>query len=178
MIDIKLASVEDAQAILAIYAPDCATPITFQLEPPELKEMQKRISEVLNHHIWLVAVQKKQVVGYAYAHAFRERPAYRWSVETSVYVGMDHQGMGIGKALYQNLFDVLKRQGYVVAVAGITLPNPASVKLHEHFAFKQVGVFENVGYKNGAWHNVALFQRQLNEITNEPKEPLLLERLI
>ncbi|PWT98252.1 MAG: GNAT family N-acetyltransferase [Candidatus Melainabacteria bacterium] len=171
MSNIRVASLEDAQGILAVYAPYCATPITFELEPPALPEMRRRIAEVLKHHIWLIAVDEEQVVGYAYGHAFRDRPAYRWSVETSVYVDQDRQGMGIGKALYQYLFDALKKQGYVIAVAGITLPNPASVKLHEQFAFKKVGVFENVGYKNGAWHNVALFQRQLNELSDKPKEP-------
>jgi phosphinothricin acetyltransferase len=177
MTNIRIASVEDAQSVLDIYAPYCSTPITFEIEPPSLQEMQRRIAKSLKHHIWLVALEAEEVIGYAYANQFRERLAYRWSVETSLYVRMDRQKMGVGRALYQYLFEVLKKQGYIVAAAGITLPNPASVKLHEQFGFRQVGLSENIGYKNGAWHNVGLFQRQLSELVTEPKEPLTFEAI-
>lgn len=175
MTNIRTASIEDAQSVLDVYAPYCSTPITFEIEPPSLQEMRRRIAQSLKHHIWLVALDRDEVIGYAYANQFRERLAYRWSVETSLYVSKDRQRTGVGRTLYQYLFDVLKKQGYIMAAAGITLPNLASVKLHEQFGFKQVGLLENIGYKNGAWHNVGLFQRQLNELVFEPKEPVTWE---
>src|SRR5579883_1383670 len=118
MTAIRIASLDDAQSILDIYAPYCSTPITFEIEPPSLQEMQRRIAKSLEHHIWLVAVEAEEVIGYAYANQFSERLAYRWSVATSLYVRIDRKRMGVGRALYQCLFDVLKKQGYVMAAAG------------------------------------------------------------
>jgi phosphinothricin acetyltransferase len=146
--------------------------MTFELEPPNLVEMKRRISEILLSYPWLVAIEQNKILGYAYACAFRSRKAWRWSVETSVYVAQAAHKRGIGKALYEKLLSILKAQGFVSAIAVITLPNPASVRIHEQFGFEQVGVFKNVGYKCDSWHNVAFFELELNTPDLVPKEPL------
>jgi len=171
---LRLASLHDAPAILAIYSPYCLTPISFELEPPPLAEMERRIGHVLNNYPWLVAVESDQILGYAYGHAFRERAAYRWSVETSVYVAQNAQHKGLGTKLYKQLMVLLKAQGFVSAIAGITLPNPASVRLHKNFGFMEIGEWKNIGYKCDAWHNVAFFELELNPPSSKPDEPLAL----
>jgi phosphinothricin acetyltransferase len=145
--------------------------MTFELEPPTLVEMERRIWETLISYPWLVATEQNQVLGYAYACAFRSRKAWRWSVETSVYVAQDAHRRGIGAALYEQLLSILKAQGFVSAIAVITLPNPASVRVHECFGFEQVGVFKNVGYKCDSWHDVAFFELGLNSPNLAPREP-------
>jgi phosphinothricin acetyltransferase len=172
---IRLASPKDAEAVLAIYAPYCSTPISFELEPPTLTEMERRMRETLTRYPWLLAIDGERVLGYAYGHAFRDRAAYRWSVETSVYVAQGAHQKGIGSALYQQLLLMLKAQGFVSAMAGATLPNPASVRLHKKFGFKEVGECKNVGYKCNAWHDVGFFELELNPPTLAPNEPLALE---
>ena len=168
---IRLATPEDASKILDIYADYCLKPMTFELEPPTVSEMERRISETLLSYPWLVAIEQNQILGYAYACAFRSRKAWRWSVETSVYVAQNLHRRGIGAALYKQLLSILKAQGFVSAVAVITLPNPASVRVHECFGFEQVGVFKNVGYKCDSWHDVAFFELGLNSPNSAPKEP-------
>lgn len=154
----------DARPILEIYAPyvsDSAT--SFELVPPDLVEMERRIEAGRDQYPWLVFEQDRQVIGYAYGSAHRTRAAYRWSVEVSVYVHPRAQRSGVGRALYAGLFDLLRRQGYVNAYAGITLPNPASVSLHESFGFVPVGVFERIGFKFGRWHDVVWLHLRLSE---------------
>ena len=119
-----------------------------------------------------------KILGYAYGHAFRDRAAYRWSVETSVYVCQNAHGKGIGSALYKRLLAMLKAQGFVCAMAGITLPNPASVALHERCGFQKVGACNNIGYKNKAWHDVGFWELELNPPTVSPAEPLPLEDVV
>ena len=172
---IRMASVDDARAILAVYAPYCATPITFELQPPLIKEMERRILEVLKKYPWLVMVDGDEVVGYAYGHEFRDRPAYRRSVETSVYVSQNVRAKGIGSALYQQLLAMLKSQRFVTAIGGVTLPNEASVKLHERFGFKFIGEYKNIGYKCDEWHGVGFFELELNPPEKYPEEPLGLD---
>jgi L-amino acid N-acyltransferase YncA len=175
---IRLASPEDAPAVLAIYAPYCSTPISFELEPPTLAEMEARIRDVLLKYPWLLAVDGEQILGYAYAHACRDRPAYRWSVETSVYVVLGTHQKGIGSALYTQLLAMLKAQGFVSAMAGATLPNEASVRLHKKFGFEEVGVWKSIGYKCHAWHDVAFFELELNPPASRPDEPLGLDAVV
>lgn len=172
---IRMASVDDAPAILAIYAPYCSTPISFELQAPLVEEMARRIRAVLNKYPWLVMVDGDEVVGYAYGHEFRDRPAYRWSVETSVYVSQNARAKGIGSALYQQLLAMLKAQRFVSAIGGVTLPNEASVKLHEKFGFKFIGEYKNIGYKCDEWHGVGFFELALNPPDRAPEEPLSLE---
>jgi phosphinothricin acetyltransferase len=173
MTHIRLATPDDAAAVLAIYAPivrDTAT--SFELEPPDVDEMGRRIDETLKRFPWLVYENEQGVGGYAYAGTFRSRPAYQWTVEVSVYVREDVRGQGIGRALYESLFDRLRTQGYRNAVAGIALPNPASIRLHERLGFRKVGVFHRVGYKFGAWHDVSWWELPLNSSPDRPTAPL------
>lgn len=172
---IRLATLEDAEQIQAIYAPYCDTPISFELEPPSVEEMRRRLAKVLDRYPWLVCTIGSDILGYVYATQHRERAAYRWSVDTTVYVRKGRQRHGVGKALYASLLAVLPLQGYVNAYAGVTLPNPASVGLHEAMGFQQVGVYKHVGFKCGCWHDVAWFQRSLQQRADEPQPPLRLE---
>jgi L-amino acid N-acyltransferase YncA len=166
---IRLAAPEDADQVQAIYAPYCYTPISFELEPPSVAEMRQRIENVLPHYPWLVLEDGSKILGYAYASRHRERPAYGWSVDAAVYVCQDGRRRGVGRALYTSLFALLPLQGYVNAYAGVTLPNPASVGLHEAMGFLRVGAYEKVGFKCGAWHDVAWFQRPLRSCPPEPQ---------
>lgn len=169
---IRLATAEDAASIAAIYAPIVReTPISFELVPPDADEFRRRIASVLPRKPWLVCVERGRVLGYAYAHAFRDRPAYRWTVETSVYVAEEARRRGVAGALYRDLMARLAAQGFVTAVAGITLPNPASVALHERFGFRPVGVVPRCGFKFGAWHDVGFWSRPLAEAVSDPSEP-------
>jgi phosphinothricin acetyltransferase len=171
---IRLATPGDADPVRAVYAPYCHTPISFELEPPSVDEMRRRLTTILGQYPWLVCHEGDEVLGYAYACRHRERAAYRWSVDTSVYVGQGHHRRGVGRALYTALLQLLPLQGWVNAYAGVTLPNPASVGLHEALGFRPVGVYQQVGYKCGAWHDVAWFQRPLQP---RPPQPPTLKTL-
>jgi phosphinothricin acetyltransferase len=170
---IRRAIADDAAAIASIYAPYVhASPVSFEMEAPDEAEMRNRIAEVGDHYPWLVACDEDgAIIGYAYACAFRTRPAYRFTVETTVYVAGDAHRRGVGMGLYQALLPALEAQGFTQAVAAITLPNPASVALHERFGFRQSGTYEKVGFKLGAWLSVGLWQRALADQTRCPEEP-------
>src|SRR5262245_52614037 len=153
---IRVARLDDADAIAAIYAPIVTdTAISFESSPPGADVMRERIAETLKSFPWLVCEDASgRVNGYAYAGRHRERPAYRWSVDTTVYVREDARGQGVGKALYEALLGRLVDLGYFQAFAGITLPNVASVALHEVVGFTPLGIYRNVGFKLQAWHDV------------------------
>jgi phosphinothricin acetyltransferase len=175
---IRLATSDDAGQVLAVYAPYCATPISFELEPPSLEEMRRRMVRVLGNYPWLMCEEGEQVLGYAYAGPHRERAAYRWSVDTTVYVHRSRRRRGVGRALYTVLFKLLALQGYCNAYAGVTLPNPASVGLHEALGFQPVGVYRQVGYKCDAWHDVAWYQLLLRTRPVSPPSPQPLAALL
>ena len=159
---VEVATPDDADAIAAIYAPVVAeTAISFETEPPSPMEMRQRISEVLCGFPWLVCRRGGDVLGYAYAHEFRTRAAYAWSVETSVYVGAEARRLGVGSRLYGALLPILLEQGFHRTFAGVTLPNPASVALHESVGFTSIGVFRGVGWKFGSWWDVGWWQLDL-----------------
>lgn len=164
----------DAAACAAIYAPFVlAGPTSFEEVAPDEDEMAIRISRLAGTHPWLVAEQKGIVVGYAYACNHRARPAYRWSTDVSVYVDERNRRQGIGRSLYEELLERLRGQGFRIACAGITLPNEASVALHEGLGFVAVGVYRNIGWKAGSWRDVGWWQLDLEpEMGNEPPEPL------
>jgi len=174
---IRLATLDDADQVQAIYAPYCHTPISFESEPPRVEEMRGRLAKVLGHYPWLLCEDGGEVVGYTYATQHRERAAYRWSVDTTVYVRQGRQRRGIGRALYTSLLAVLPLHGYLNAYAGVTLPNPASVGLHEAMGFQPVGVYRQVGFKCGTWYDVAWYQRQLQPRPVEPPPPRPLEEV-
>jgi phosphinothricin acetyltransferase len=145
----------DAAACAAIYAPHVVEGVaSFEVEAPGAEQMARRI---VTAHVWLM----HEAGGYAYASRHRDRAAYRLTTETSVYVAPEAQGRGVGRALYDALLAELVARGFAVALAGITLPNPASVALHEAVGFRPVGVFEAVGFKFGRWHDVGWWQLAL-----------------
>lgn len=166
-LSIRQAGTDDAPALLEIYAPYVLdTCISFEAAPPTLEQFQARMNSI----VWLLAEVEGKVLGYAYASRHRERAAYAWSVEVSVYVDRDSRGGGVGRALYDALLEELKRSGYCHAYAGITLPNEASVKLHRRLGFEPVGVFKRVGFKMGRWHDVGWWQLCLRD-TDDPGAP-------
>jgi phosphinothricin acetyltransferase len=170
---IRSATAADAVACANIYAPYVTgTCISFELEPPTSLQFVERIAAAQALHEWLVAERDGEVVGYAYGHEFNERAAYSWSCETSVYVAMDLRSMGVGRALYEALLDYLAERGYRRAFAGITLPNDASVGFHRSFGFEEAGRYRRVGWKEGAWHDVAWMQRDLQR--NEVDPPVVI----
>lgn len=172
---IRLATEGDAEAVAAIYAPVVEeTAISFEAEPPTRAEMGERIAETLTRFPWLVCERGGAVLGYAYAGTHRSRAAYRWSADVSVYVADEARRAGVGRDLYESLLAVLRLQGFVNAYAGITLPNPASVGLHESIGFEPVGVYEDVGYKRGGWHDVGWWHLSLADHGPEPDPPLAL----
>lgn len=168
---LRLATPEDGAALAAVYAPyvvDAAQ--SFEEAPPTAAEMARRVAATVPQRPWLVA-EDGGVVAYAYAGPHRSRPAYRWCVEVSVYVHPDHHRKGHGRRLYGALFELLRRQGYRRAYAGITLPNAGSVGLHEALGFAAVGVYEGVGYKAGRWHDVGWWTLPLLPPVAHPPEP-------
>jgi phosphinothricin acetyltransferase len=169
---IRLACADDAAAIQRIYAFYVRdTVISFETEPPSVDEMHRRIETNRARFPWLVYMQKDQIVGFAYASDHRARPAYRWSVDVTVYIHRAHRRQGIGRALYTSLFALLRLQGVVTAYAGITLPNAGSVGLHEALGFQPIGVYSGVGYKHGAWHDVGWWGLVLQPPPDRPLEP-------
>jgi phosphinothricin acetyltransferase len=160
--------------VYEIYRPIVEhTAISFETTPPSVAEMRQRLASAIVTLPWLVAESGESVFGYAYGSPHRARAAYRWSVDTSVYVASAWQRQGVGRALYATLIERLAALGYVNAFAGITLPNLASVALHESVGFAPVGVFRSVGYKLGAWRDVGWWALQLTELPSEPDEPRL-----
>jgi L-amino acid N-acyltransferase YncA len=169
---IRLATAHDAAQIQAIYAP-CVrdTAISFELEPPSVETMRQRILHTLESFPWVVCEHRGEIQGYAYASAHRTRAAYQWSVDVSVYVHAQARRSGVGQAVYGSLLKLLTLQGFYNAYAGITLPNPASVGLHESLGFHPVGVYHAVGYKLGSWHDVGWWQLVLRDHTGPPQPP-------
>lgn len=163
-IRIRPATPGDAAHLLAIYAP-CVreTTISFETEPPTVDEFAARISKALARWQWLVAEHGGRGIGYVYGSLHRERAAYQWSTEVSAYLHPDYRGRGIAQALYLRLFDDLAARGYCNALAGIAMPNDASVALHRSVGFQPIGVFSKVGRKFGRWHDVAWFERRLRD---------------
>jgi L-amino acid N-acyltransferase YncA len=168
---VRSASVDDAAACAAIYAPYVTgSAISFEDEPPDAAEMAGRIATALDTHAWVVLEDDGRVCGYAYGGPYKARPAYRWSCEVSVYVEIGRRRTGAGRRLYTAVFERLSRRGYRTAVAGMTLPNEASAALHRAMGFQPVGTYSRIGYKLGAWHDVHWAQRQLAAGGDPPAE--------
>jgi L-amino acid N-acyltransferase YncA len=169
----------DAAACAAIYAPGVRDGFaSFEEEAPDAAELTRRITAAERTHAWLVAEEDGTVAGFAYAGPHRARAAYRWAADVSVYVAAGHQGQGVGRALYDALLGLLRRQRLLVACAGIALPNDASVRLHEGLGFRPVARYEAIGYKAGAWRDVGWWQLDLAPRGDgPPAEPLGPQRL-
>ena len=176
---LRLAKSQDAAGIRAIYAPIVReTPISFETVPPSVEEIGARVRKTSIRYPWLVCSARGRLLGYAYAGAHSERAAYQWSVNVSVYVHARARRLGVGEALYDTLFAILRLQGFVRAYAGITLPNEASIGFHESFGFEDVGIFSRVGYKLGAWHDVGYWQMAIQISNGRPAPPLPLPVLL
>jgi phosphinothricin acetyltransferase len=172
---IRLANASDAAEIAAIYRPYVeSSRVSFEATPPDPNEMAGRMAGPL--HPWLVAEDDGRVIGYASSSPYHRRPAYRWTVETSIYLAADAQGRGVGRNLLSTLIGLLSEQGYVTAIAAIALPNPSSVALHERLGFARAGTYRGVGFKLGQWTDVSLWQRDLAPRTIDPREPLASSR--
>jgi len=171
--NVRLARADDGARVAEIYAPYVIdTPITFETEPPGGATMSERIARTLQRFPWLVWEEGGHVAGYAYASEHRARAAYRWCVEVAVYVDASAHRRGVGRHLYASLFPILVRLGLRNAYAGITLPNAASVGLHEAVGFERLGVYRRIGWKLGSWHDVGWWERSLALHTPDPAEPI------
>ena len=175
MIAIRAARPEDAAAIAAIYAPFVLTgTVSFETEAPDARQMRARMAASDGLYPWIVATSGEAdggVLAYAYASKFRDRPAYKYVVETSIYVTGTVERQGVGRLLYEALIDTLRAQGFTQAIGVLALPNEGSIGLHEATGFRRQGVYREVGYKNGRWIDVGFWQCELNRSTTPPTEP-------
>ncbi len=176
MIAIRSATPDDAAAIAAIYAPYVLSgTVSFETDAPDARAMRTRMASSNGLYPWLVATNGDPegggVLGYAYAGQFRDRPAYRYAVETSIYMSGPTQGQGAGRLLYEALIDTLRAQGFTQAVGVIALPNDSSISLHESVGFRRGGVYREIGYKQGRWIDVGWWQCALNDSVIPPVEP-------
>jgi L-amino acid N-acyltransferase YncA len=177
-VGIRFAEELDAAAIQAIYAPYCeSSAVSFETKAPSVEEIVQRIHKISGQFPWIVGERDRRVIGYAYGSRHSERAAYQWSVDATVYVSPSAQRTGLGRALYTSLFRILALQGYYKAYAGITLPNSASVGLHEAMGFKPVGVYRGVGYKLGRWHDVGWWELSLRPESDEPPAPRSIQEI-
>ena len=169
---VRSAEASDAEHIAAVYRPYVSdTAVSFEESPPDGDEIRRRM-QAPPRLPWFVAERDARIVGFCYGSQHRRRPAYRWSVDCSVYVADTEQRRGTGRALYVRLLAELAALGYVSAFAGVTIPNDASKAFHESLGFAPLGVYRNAGFKLGRWHDVAWLQRPLREPPAKPPEPL------
>lgn len=162
---IRLVKLEDAFSVQKIYSHYVAfTTISFELSPPSIEEIEQRIKNIVQNYPWIVYEENKKILGYAYATRFKERKAYDFTAEISVYIDKDFTGKGLGTLLYQNLIEKLKITQIAVLIGGIALPNEKSVRLHESFGFKNAGILKNVGRKFGKWIDVGYWQLEIKNL--------------
>jgi len=180
---LRAATPDDAAGVHAIYAPVVReTAISFELEPPSVDELAARIRTTLERWPWLVceapaaapaaarhAARESTILGYAYAGSHRSRAAYDWCVEAAIYVHPQARRAGVARALYTALFAILKEQGFVNVYAGITLPNAASVAVHEALGFRPFCVYRGIGFKLGRWHDVGWWELTINSRDGAPR---------
>lgn len=177
-ITIRTAAPEDASTLLDIYAPYVKhTAVTFEYEVPSVEEFSERIRRILSRYPYLIAVMNHQIVGYAYAAAFHERPAAGWAVETSIYLNQSCRGYGIGKRLYLLLEDILKAQHILNMNACIAYPNPESIAFHEALGYKTIGHFHHCGFKSGNWYDLIWMEKIIGEHEVPPKPVIPFEEV-
>lgn len=175
---IRLAERKDAASMLAIYAPYIrGTSVTFETDIPAISDFEARVMHYMEKAPWLVAEINSRIAGYAYASVYRDRVAYQWSMECSVYVDDSFHRRGVAQALYAALFSILQQQGFRNVYAVINLPNERSVALHESMGFSWFATYEQVGYKLGQWKNVGWWRLILNEFGQEPAAPVFFSEL-
>lgn len=178
-IGIRLATLEDAEAILNIYAKYVSdTTVSFEVEVPTVEAFQKRMEQIQAQFPWLVCEIDGVVAGYAYASKHAQRAAYRWSADLSVYINEMYHRRHIAAALYEALYRMLKAQGYYTVYAGVSTPNPKSEAFHLAQGFTTVGVYPNVGYKLGKWCTLTWYGLPLQEYGDAPQEPKMLKEAL
>lgn len=174
---IRMATTADTAELLAIYGQYIDTPITFEYTLPTQVEFATRIAGILAAYPYLVWQEDGKILGYAYAHRHMERAAYQWNAELSVYLDRAARGRGLGRRLYGALMELLTMQGVLSAHALVTSPNPASQALHQSMGFGLTAVQRLAGYKNGAWHDVLWYEKELAPRGPEPAAPVPLSAL-
>src|SRR5690606_4365208 len=170
--NIRMATPGDAHGMLAVYRPYVETTAnTFEYEVPSVEDFTGRVQAVIPDFPWLVCEHNGIIVGYACAHKHRERAAYQWSPESTVYIAQAYHGKGIARILYEALFAMLRLQGFVNVYAGVLATNINSTQFHRAFGFEEIGLFKNIGYKLGAWHSNLWYQFHLMEHPVTPPMP-------
>jgi len=168
-LSIRMADEHDAGEVLSVYAPFVAnTVITFEYEVPDIVTFRKRMKNIQEEYPYLVCTKDGKIVGYAYASRHKERAAYQWNAELSVYVAEEYHGIGIGKALYASVIEILRAQNVQNVYGCVTTPNIKSEALHRCFGFQLVGVYHGTGYKFGRWLDVAWFEKHTGAHETEP----------
>jgi phosphinothricin acetyltransferase len=176
---LRLIQESDTQEVLAIYQYYVEnTFISFEYEAPTMEEYLERIKVNTEKYPWLVCLENNKIIGFAYCSTHRYRTAYQWSPESTIYVTPNFHTKGIGKILYNTLFELLKLQGYYNVFAGVALPNDKSIGFHKKMKFEEIGLFKNVGFKHGNWHHTHWFQLQLTEHNLAPKNPKMLIEMV
>ena len=175
---IRLATLDDAEKILAIYAKYIKnTTITFEVEVPTLEAFQTRMKNIMSFFPWIVAEIDGKIAGYAYASKHGERAAYGWSADLSVYIDEKFHRHHLGTDLYDELIDLLKKQGFCTVYAAISTPNPRSEAFHQSYGFHKIGEFKNVGHKMNQWLGVTWYDLQIADYVSNPKEPISFSQL-
>jgi phosphinothricin acetyltransferase len=175
---IRLVQEADATEILKIYEPYIKeTAVTFECETPSLSEFRNRIKETSLDYPYIVCVPDGKVIGYAYAHRHMEREAYQWNAELSVYIDKNYFRLGVGKTLYSALIEILRMQNVRNVYGGVASPNEKSEKLHESLGFKKLGIYHSTGYKCGAWHDVAWFEKNIGDYDLKPKSFMSIQEI-
>ncbi|MBE6955647.1 MAG: N-acetyltransferase [Ruminococcaceae bacterium] len=178
MAPIRPATLRDAEAILAIYAPYVEnTAVSFEYEVPSLRAFEQRMEGIMAFYPYLVWEEEGRILGYAYAHRHQERKAYQWNAELSIYLHPDATHRGIGTALCRALLELLRLQGIKTAYSCVTVPNAASEALHAKMGFSPAGIWHNSGFKLGAWRDVGWFQKALCPYEENPRDPISIHNL-
>lgn len=166
----RMATVQDAAAILSIYAPYIRqTPITFEYEVPTLEEFTERVRHILRNYPYIVCEQAGEIIGYGYASAYHERAAYQWDADLSIYFAPEATGHGLGRQMLCKLVEILRLQGVRNVYSCVTFPNPPSERMHEALGFRTVGRFHQAGFKCGSWHDVTWFEKQIAPCDGHPE---------
>ena len=179
MAAIRLANPDtDSEQVAAIYYPYVInTAITFDTEPIEGRSFHEKITKSMAIYPWLVFEHEREIMGYAHGSQFRDKEAFKWAVETTIYVKESAHGLGIGKSLYQTLINCLRLQNFSLCIGVITMPNPASIYMHENLGFKKGMLIKKAGYKLGKWHDVGIWSAGIYDHNNNPAPPVTLSQI-
>lgn len=171
---VRPATAEDAEQLLEIYTPfvisedSSLSNVSFELEAPDVEEFRQRIHDISAQFPYLVGEVQGQILGYVYCHPYRERLAYQWAVEVTIYLAPAGQGKGLGRLLYETMEKLLCLQGVTMAYSCITVGNDHSIKMHEALGYRLIGTFTNSGYKNGQWLDTVWLEKQLQPCPKQP----------